>query len=84
MLPPADGRAVIRVALAPNLAGTGEENFVAAALIVRLPPTYPQDLPELVVEKMKGLSASQLAALQKRLEQKVRAPHWLFVRVAHR
>ena len=71
MLPVADGRAVVRIQLAPNLAGTGEENFVAAALIVRLPPAYPQELPELVVEKIKGLSQSQLASLQKRLEQKV-------------
>lgn len=71
VLPLADGRAVIRIALAPNLVGTGEENFVAAALIVRLPPAYPQDLPELVVEKIKGLSMSQIAALQKRLELKV-------------
>ena len=71
MLPVADGRAVVRIQLAPNLAGTGEENFVAAALIVRLPPVYPQELPQLVVEKIKGLSQSQLASLQKRLEQKV-------------
>lgn len=71
VLPVADGRAVVRVQLAPNLASTGEENFVAAALIIRLPAGYPQELPELVVEKIKGLSHSQLAALLKRLELKV-------------
>lgn len=61
----------MRFSLLPNLASTGEENFVAAALIVRLPPGYPQELPEVVVEKIKGLSLSQVAALQKRVEQKV-------------
>lgn len=71
ILPLADGRAVIRIQLLPNLANSGEENFVAAALLVRLPPAYPQELPELVVEKMKGLSTTQVASLQKRVEQKV-------------
>jgi len=48
-----------KLQLLPSLSGT-EENYVAVNLIVKFEPNYPNQVPQLTIERVKGIAKEEI------------------------